>query len=60
MYNPQRYKSDNVDDAFELMDKYPFATMVSVVVGKPFISHVPLTPKKSADGIEIIGHVARA
>lgn len=60
MYNPQRYKSESPNEAFELMDHYPFATIITVVDGKPFISHLPITPKKVGDKIELIGHLARA
>ena len=60
MYNPQRFKSANIDEAFDLMDKYPFATIISVSDTKPFISHLPLTPKKLDNEIELIGHIARA
>lgn len=60
VYNPAKYKSEDSAEAFELMDKYPFATLISVADGKPFVSHLPLTPKKSPAGIELIGHMARA
>lgn len=60
MYNPSRFKSENMQEAFELMDQYPFATVVSVSENKPTISHLPLTPKWLNDKIELIGHMARA
>lgn len=60
MYNPQRFQSTDTDDAFELMLHNPFATLISVVDGKPFISHLPITPKKIDSSIELIGHLARA
>jgi transcriptional regulator len=60
MYNPPRFKSENLDQAFELMDSYPFATVISIADGKPFVSHLPLTPKRSSDGIKLVGHLARA
>lgn len=60
MYNPQRFKSADTNEAFALMDQNPFATVITVVEGKPFVSHLPLTPKKVEDKIELIGHLARA
>jgi len=60
MYNPQRYKTTDINEAFELMDRNPFATVITVTDGKPFVSHLPLTPKKVGDKIELIGHLARA
>jgi transcriptional regulator len=60
MYNPQRFESDDTNEAFGLMEQYPFATIITVVKGKPTISHLPLTAKKVGDKIELIGHIARA
>lgn len=60
MYNPTRYKSEDTKEAFELMDRYPFATIISVNDNNPTISHLPLTPKWQDDKIELIGHMARA
>lgn len=44
MYNPPRFKSENTSDVFQLMDRNPFATVISVSDGKPMVSHLPLTP----------------
>lgn len=42
------------------MDRFPFATVVSVENGEPYISHLPLTVRRTGDQFELIGHVARA
>lgn len=60
MYNPARFNYTDKNEIFELMDHYPFATLVSVKDGEPFVSHVPLTPKLEGEKIELIGHLARA
>lgn len=60
MYNPSRFKSEDIQEAFQLMERYPFATIISVVDGKSVISHLPLTVKKIGDKIELIGHLAKA
>ena len=60
MYNPQRFKSEDTDEAFNLMDQNPFATVITVAEGKPFVSQLPLIPKRVGDKIELVGHLARA
>lgn len=60
MYNPQRFKSADINEAFDLIDRNPFATVITVVDSKPFVSHLPLTPKRDGDKIELVGHLARA
>lgn len=34
MYNPQRFKSADINETFDLMDKNPFATVITVIDGK--------------------------
>jgi len=60
MYNPTRYQDSNQDEIFELMDQYPFATVISVGPDGPVVSHLPITPKRVEGKIELIGHLARA
>lgn len=60
MYNPERFKVEDKAEAFELMDRYPLATLISVPEGRPFVSHLPLVPKKNGDQVELVGHLARA
>ncbi len=60
MYNPPKFKSTDINEAFDFMFKNPFATVISIEDGKPFVSHLPLTPQKANDQIELIGHLARA
>ncbi len=60
MYNPPRFKSEDTTEAFELMDRHPFATVITVADGGPLVSHLPLTPKMVGDQIELTGHLARA
>ncbi len=60
IYNPQRFAKNDLDASFELMDRNLFATVVSVANKSPYISHLPLTPKRVGDTIELVGHLARA
>jgi transcriptional regulator len=60
MYNPHPFRSTDTKEVFELMDQNPFATVITVVEGKLFTSHLPLTPKKVGDKLELVGHLARS
>lgn len=61
LYNPERFKSTDADEAFQLIDRYPFATLVSVDKnGEPMVSHLPLTPIQVGNQFELVGHLARA
>jgi transcriptional regulator len=51
----------DLDASFRLMDANPFATVISICNSmQPYISHLPLTPRRNGDRIELIGHLARA
>lgn len=60
MYNPDTYKSKDIIEAYNLMDNFPFSTLITVVDQNPFISHIPLTPKYENNKIVLIGHLASA
>jgi transcriptional regulator len=61
IYNPQHYKSQNLDLIHKIMLRYNFATLISVVEGSPIISHLPLIfePQETGKGL-LIGHMAKA
>lgn len=41
------------------MEKYPFATVISVVDGEPFVNHLPINAEKLSDGkIRLLGHMS--
>ncbi len=60
MYNPPKFRSNDLKAAAALMDEYPFATMISVHHGAPVISHLPLTADFLDSQIQLFGHMARA
>jgi transcriptional regulator len=60
MYSPGAFKSADLKEAFDLMHKYPFATVVTVDEGQPIVSHLPITPVRVGEKVELIGHLARA
>ena len=60
MYNPERFKNIDTDAAFNLMFKFPFATVVTANESASFISHLPLTPIYEDGKIILVGHMAKA
>jgi transcriptional regulator len=60
VYNPKQFQSTDIHEAFELMNQYPFATVVTVRDSEATISHLPLTPIWAGEKIELIGHLAKA
>ncbi len=60
MYNPLRFQETNKKEAFDLMYRYPFATIITQTENGPFVSHLPLTPIWNGEDIELVGHLAVA
>jgi len=60
MYVPAHFSTR--DDALvdELIDAWPFATLVSQRDGEPFATHLPLLRERRGDRMVLVGHVARA
>lgn len=60
MYVPGHFSTR--DDALvdELIDAWPFATLVSQIDGEPFATHLPLLRERRGDRMVLVGHVARA
>jgi transcriptional regulator len=59
MYRPTAFQEDNVDKLLAFMRANSFATLVSIVQGVPYASHVPLVVKVQGDVIQLIGHLAK-
>ncbi len=61
MYIPKHFAHDDRADLLAVMREYNFATLVSIIEGEPFATHVPvLTRESEAGGLIIEGHVAAA
>lgn len=60
MYVPTHFDETDPDLLLEVMRKYNFATLVSLVDGEHFATHVPVLARHVDGIIEISGHVARA
>lgn len=57
MYIPDAFRVEDAETTSAFIDAYPFATLVSVVEGAPFASHLPLLLDREAG--TLLGHVAR-
>jgi len=60
MYVPAHFSTDDQALVDELIDRYPFATLVSQREGEPFATHLPLLRERRGDRMVLVGHVARA
>lgn len=60
MYVPTRFDNKDVAQSLDLIRQYPFATVITLQGGMPFISHLPLVLEQEGEEIYLIGHLARA
>jgi len=73
MYIPDPFRQDSAEKLIQFMRANSFATLVSILNGMPFASHLPLatvTPLKGVlgirilgtgqDGVTLVGHLAKA
>jgi transcriptional regulator len=61
MYTPESFRELDRSIAFDLIDSFGFATLISGSAGEPVVSHIPLILDQSnPDGPRLLGHVARA
>jgi transcriptional regulator len=60
MYTPTHFRLDDSAQAMEFMQRYNFATLVTVVDGRPFASHLPFVVEATAEGtLRLLAHMAR-
>lgn len=60
MYMPTHFTCQDPGEARELIDRYPFATLVSSTGQAPMVTHLPLTAREEEGALVLSGHVARA
>jgi transcriptional regulator len=60
MYVPGSNEERDPERLIALMDRHPFATVVTATLAGLCLSHVPLLVKRRGDAIFLTGHVARA
>jgi transcriptional regulator len=59
MYRPTAFQEDNVDKLVAFMRANSFATLVSIVDGMPFASHIPLVITLQSGVVKLTGHLAK-
>jgi transcriptional regulator len=61
VYQPPAFVPQNADAALQLVQEYPFATLITQANGEAQVSHLPLLHRAEAGTPgELIGHMARA
>lgn len=58
MYIPASFRIDDREILLDFVDRHAFATVVSVLDGAPFASHIPLLLDRSSN--VLLGHMAKA
>ena len=60
MYIPEHFTQDDREVLVDLIRQHSFGTLVSVVDGSPYATHVPFLVNDNTDGLMLTCHVARA
>jgi transcriptional regulator len=60
MYIPSINRETDPEALIALMDRHPFATLLSVREGEPFLTPLPVTVLRSGDEVVLNAHLARA
>lgn len=60
MYIPTSFREDNVETLVAFMRAHSFATLVSIIEGAPFASHIPLAIERRGETVVLTGHVAKS
>lgn len=58
LYAPRAFASRDLAQLDALADRYDFASLVTLVDGRPFASHVPVTYSREGERILVTGHLA--
>lgn len=59
MYIPNAFREDDAEKLVAFMRAYSFATLVSVLDGSPFASHIPLAVGWEQGAARLVGHLAK-
>jgi transcriptional regulator len=59
MYIPKHFEENNQEKLLEFMRSNSFVTLVSILNGVPFASHIPLVIETNGDSIKLVGHLAK-
>ena len=60
MYTPKYNQITNTPEAVDFMQKYSFATIITVVEGMPTATHLPFIVEQRGDQIVLVSHFAKA
>lgn len=60
LYAPRAFASRDLAQLDALAGRYDFASLVTVVDGAPFASHVPVLYRRDGERVVVTGHLARA
>lgn len=60
MYIPTSFREDNAETLFAFMRAHSFATIVSMIDGVPFATHIPVGIEHRGETIVLTGHVSKA
>lgn len=59
MYLPAHFRASD-EEAAAIVERHAFGMLVSAADGVPRITHLPMILERTADGLVLLGHVARA
>ncbi len=60
MYTPSDFAETDLAALDRLARDYPFATLITIDAGEPFVSHLPVLYRRDAKGVLVTGHWSRA
>jgi transcriptional regulator len=60
MYQPKAFVESDLAALDALAAERPFATLVTIADGAPYVSHVPMLYRRDGDAVELRGHWAKA
>lgn len=60
MYNPKHYQKNELEQIEEFIKTYSFATLISSVNDKIFVTHLPFISEKVGHTLRIYTHLAKA
>lgn len=60
MYSPKHFEEDRINVMHDLMDAYPFSTLITMNEGMPEANHIPVILIKGSELGVLQGHLARS
>lgn len=60
MYTPRHFASSDLAELDRLMREHPFATLITVADGAPFVSQIPVLFERQGSEVLVRGHWSRA